>query len=548
MVNVMLQELASRIQTGLNRASIVDAGRWANQYRMMAEPYPGKWSFRSFPWLERMHKLTEEETVGQKAAQMGFTEWALNIAFYFMDVLRRDVLYVLPNSRPVASDFSITRFDKAVELSPHLKRMFSDTSNVGLKRSGTANFYLRGSNSESGLVSIPVSLVILDELERMVQENVPLALERTAGQVERRHVMLSTPSVHGEGINALFLRSTQDHWCFRCPSCSRHIELKFPDNIVIYGQTEFDPEIKKTHLICNLCKATLHHQDKINFLSTKNADWVSNQASIIRGYYVNQLYAMNLPPYEVAKYYFKSLTDPAYEQQFWNSKMGMAHIVASYQLTEEMIKACIQAYDRLVFDRQHFVTMGVDQGKKLHVEIVGWQVGQIEGNDVNMNARARVLNALELDEFEQLDRLMYQYGVRFCVIDGYPETRKAREFAARFAGRVKLCRYPNGQSARSITVPNDDQAFINVDRTSWLDQALGRFRYGTIDIPRNLDRNYVSHIGAQMRIPYKDQYGNTMARYITPANKEDHYGHARVYSEVALPLALGVGVSVDIKA
>ncbi len=548
MSSLIQMDFAKRIRDGLGRASIQSADRWASEYRVMGNPYPGKWTFTHHPWLKRMHLLTEEETIGMKAAQMGFTDWAINVAFYFLDVERKDVLWVLPNSTTDASTFSSSRFDVALELSEHLNDMFSDTQNVKHKRAGTTNFFIRGSNSESGLKSVPVSLLVLDELEEMVQDHIPLARERVSGQLLRRILMISTPKTFGSGIHALYDLSTQDHYFFKCPACRRHIELTYPDNIVIVGEDETDTRIRESHLICDKCKATLHHEDKINFLALKNADWQSQfPGRLKRGYHISQMYAMNLPPYIIAEAHFRAKTDPAAEQELYNSKLGLPHIVKSFQLTEEMFNSCISNYRALQFDRKHFVTMGVDVGQNvLHVEIDGWEIGQHSGYDINTYSRCRMLGEFTVHEFNQLDTLMQAFGVRFCVIDCQPDKRSALEFANRYPGRVKLCRYTVGVNGRNMSVAPDSEHIIHVDRTSWLDLALGRFRTGTIELPSNVSTDYRKQVLAQIRVPKKDQNGNLVAKYETPGKLHDHFGHARTYAELALPFAVGMGQAENI--
>ncbi len=532
--------------SGLSRKAITEPSRWACKYRVMGHPYPGLWNFDHHPWLKEMHDSKAESTVGQKSAQMGFTEWALNVAFHFLDIKQMDVLYVLPNKQPDASDFSSGRFDKALELSDHLRQMFSDVQNVGHKRAGPTNMYIRGSNSRSQLKSIPVGLIILDEVDEMTQENIPLAIERLSGQLERYDIKLSTPTIPDFGINYYFEESTQEHFMFRCPSCKRHIELKFPDNVRICGNDASDPDCDRSTLFCTECKADLPHEGKIQYINT--GTWIPTKSrSSKRGFYINQLYSMNLPPSVLVRAFHNAKKDPSAEQEFYNSKMGLPHIVAGARITSPMIEQCIGSYQKIDFNRQGLVTMGVDQGRTLHVEIDQWKLQARSGYDINSYARCRVLTHLELNSFEELDRLMFDFGVQFCVIDGQPERRKALEFANRFPGLVKLCWYPNGVQGRNVTVSSDDELTVKVDRTSWLDLSLGRFKNGTIEIPMDTGMDYKNHIMAQVRIPKKDANGNPITRYETPGNRADHYGHARNYAEIALPFAAGLGVASDIR-
>ena len=543
----MLEAFAERINSGLNRKSITSAARWACKYRFMGHPYPGVWNFMHHPWLKDMHDSTAELNIGQKSAQMGYTEAVLNISFYFCDVKRMDVLYVLPNTRPDAADFSSGRFDKALELSEHLQKLFSEVQNVGHKRAGSTNLYIRGSNARTGLKSIPVSLLVLDELDEMTQEHIPLAKERLMGQLERYMWMISTPTIPDFGINFYFNDSTQEHFVFKCPMCSKFIQLRFPDNLVVCGEVPSDPKVEESYLICNECKGVLRHEDKFQYINTGR--WVADYPGRVhRGFHINQLYSMHLPPSVVARAYLESLRDPHAEQELYNSKLGLAHTVAGARITEDLVNACIGDYRKIEYNSRGLVTMGVDVGHRtIHVEIDRWQVGERYGNDVNTDSRPQVIWEGTVDNFEDLDRLMFDYHVRFCVVDSQPSRREAIAFANRFPGHVMLCTYSSGVAGRNISNSAESEYMIRVDRTSWLDLSLGRFKRGEIGLPIDATLDYKAQICAQVRIPTKDKDGNPMTKYETPGNRADHFGHARNYAEIALPFALGIGVNTDIR-
>jgi hypothetical protein len=140
--------------------------------------------------------------------------------------------------------------------------------------------------------------------------------------------------------------------------------------------------------------------------------------------------------------------------------------------------------------------------------------------------------------------LMLRFGVRFCVIDAQPERRKAKEFATRFNGRVKLCFYGRGLNGKQINVQKDEP-IITVDRTSWLDLSLSRYRNDTIKLPRTADLEYKSHLQALVRRYKKDKDGNPTAEYVC-GEKPDHYAHARNYAEIALPFAANLSQNFNI--
>lgn len=514
----------------------------------MGQPFPGPWSFKYHPWLREIHDTDAEMIIAQKAAQVGLTETALNKTFYKIGSQRIDCLYVLPAKQPDATDFSSSRFDVALELSPSLSNLFSDVKNVGHKRAGTANLYVRGSRSRAALKSIPVGFIVFDEVDEMDQDNIPLAMERASGQRSRQVMMLSTPTIDNHGINAYFKDSTQEHFFFKCPACSRHVEMTFPESIVITAESPTDPRIKESHYICKECKNTLHHQDKWRFL--ESGIWVPQYKDReARGFQITQMYSSALAgdPKDFATAYLNSLNDPADEQEFFNSKLAKTHIPDGAQIDDIQINDVMGSHIKGPLKDVKLVTMGIDVGRWLHVEIDEWILGsQQNTKDVNAAAFCRVINQTKVETFEQLVTLMKEYKVLYAVIDAHPERRKALDFAMTFPGHVSLCFYPRGISGKNINISPDNSAepTVSVDRTSWLDLSLGRFRTKRISLPRNTDLEYKTHIKSLVRISEKDDDGNVIGRYIK--NGEDHYAHARNYAEIALPLALAMGYTSSI--
>jgi len=540
--------LNERISAGLKRKTVTTCSKWAESYRVMGQPFPGPWNFKHHPWAKDMHDCTNEMVIGQKAAQMGYTEVALNWVFKAIDVDAKSVLYVLPATTPDASDFSSSRFDPALELSTHLQNLFSDVKNVGHKRAGDANFYIRGSRSRSQMKSIPAALLIFDEVDEMNQDNIPLAFERASGQIDKQFFLLSTPTIDNFGINFYFIQSTQDHYYFRCPHCNKYTELIYPDCLVITGETLTDEELKNSHLICKECKIKLEHKTKTEWLGLDNSKWVSTHANRdSRGFYINQLYSMTMEPYKLAQSFIRAQSNPADEQEFYNSKLGQTHVVEGARVLDEHIENCKGTHKKKMESKgSKFTTMGIDVGKWLHYVIEEWTFdSNIQFNDINLMSTVKLIQEDKLAHFEELDDVMHRYGVLFAVCDAQPERRKALEFAQRFWGRVKLCFYGNSMNGKQIHVHEESEHTITVDRTAWLDLSLGRFRSGRITLPMDISKEYQQNIKAPVRIYEKDRNGNPVGRYVR-GNEEDHFAHSRNYSEIAFPLGAGLSVSQNI--
>jgi len=520
--------LLKRLQFNFNRSSVTKASEWACKYRVMPKPFPGPWNFKHHPWTREMHDAQDELIVGMKAAQMGYTEAAINRSFFALDVLQENVLYVFPSASPDAKDFTASRFNPALELSPHLQQLFSDVQNIGHKRAGSANFFIRGSRSRSQLKSLPAGDIVLDELEEHTKENIPLAFERASGQSRRRVFCLSTPGVPGNSIDQYFQESSQDHFFFDCPRCGRSMQLTL-ENLVITADKVSDSRIKRSHLICLHCKGILHHQLKTDFLA--DGVWQPTYTNrMSRGFAINQLYSTILEPYKIAHSVLKAKDSPEDETELYNSKLGLPHAVKGAQLDSETIAKCYGGEWQQKRTSSLVHTMGVDVGKHLHYWIDSWL---FDGSIIT--SHAKTLKVGKCEHFEDLDVLMHDFRINHCVVDANPERRKALEFAKRFDGLVHLCFYSDSSNARELVLSSDETC-VTVDRTSWLDMSLGRFRTERIMCPP-LPEEAEEHLKNLVRVYTKDKHGNPVGRYVTPKG-EDHFAHSRNYSEIALPLAV----------
>ena len=180
----LLTEMTWSIADGLQSRTLTSCSRWTQKRRIMGEPFPGRFRFTHHPWLREMMDSSAHFNYSMKGAQLGVTECLISIAFYTIDQLKRDVLYVLPTSKN-ASDFSKARFNTALKNSPYLSAIFTDTNCIELKQAGSNTLYIRGSRGNSNLKSIPVSVLLLDEVDEMDQKAIWLALERLSGQLSK---------------------------------------------------------------------------------------------------------------------------------------------------------------------------------------------------------------------------------------------------------------------------------------------------------------------------------------------------------------------------
>lgn len=535
-----------RLISGLSKKAAVMPSRWVLEHVKNLDGTQS--SFRRFPWQREMLDSKAPHNCAAKGAQLGISHCILCRAMAANDLEKRDVLYILPSLHPDASNFSNARFDSLVAASQYLSDIY-DKGNVGLKRTSTNNFYIRGAQSRSGGKSVPAGFLVLDEINEIPKWFVILVRERMSGQDVKTEWDISTPTVPEAGIDKIWLESSQEHFFFPCPKCSRHIRLTYPECLEVVGD---DPDstqvLQASYLKCPECYGKLEHLDKPNFLApAKFVAAVTGKEK--RGFHVNQLYSATVTPGEVAAASIRARFSDLEAQEFFNSKLGLPHAPEGSKVTEEAVNACKRGHRNLDVPHDGFAlrTMGVDVGSRIHFEICEWWVGEAIGDDCNSNSLPRVIRTGFCQSFEQLDGLMHDYRINMCVIDAMPETRMAFAFSQRHLGKVKMCFYAQGMTGRMLKESKWDhgEPIINVNRTMWLDQSLGRFRAATIELPADLPYEYMEHVKVPSRIWKYDKNGNPVVSYDN-ADKADHHAHSRNYAEIALPLALGVGVHEEV--
>lgn len=534
MITDLLRHAADQVES----RTLTSASRWAHKHIILGAPFPGPLQFTHHPWMREMLDARADICVGQKAAQLGYS--TLTVAITLKTIADgRNALYLLPTRTPDASDFSITRFDKIIDSSDFLSNLFQRNKNVGVKRADSGTIYIRGMNSNSALKSVDVSLIIFDEVDEMPPEKIPLAMQRLAGQIIKNMWFISTPTIPDYGINAKLQESTESHFIFKCPSCSKHIELNFPDNLEVCGTHHTDSDCTKSYLKCNECQAKLEHRDKPNFL--KSAKFHPTRQSDLLGFYINQLYSATVSPEELARAYFRAQIDLAAEQEFYNSMLGLARLVQGARLDDIDITSCYGNYRSTEMPRRgKLVTIGIDVGKLLHYCIDEWSFDR-PCADINLAAIPKTLVAGTLSNFSDIKNLIVNYNPAQIIIDSEPETRKALELVAYFPGLVKLCKFTRSDVDNAIT----GDIIVKTNRTAWLDTALSRYKTGRTTVPLDLPPEFIPHMKALVRRYRKTSDGELASQYISTG--PDHYAFARVYSEIAFPLAVARQHNRDIR-
>ncbi len=305
--------------------------------------------------------------------------------------------------------------------------------------------------SRVGLKSIPVDLIILDELDEAPQQAVDMAMERMGHSEFREVLMLSNPTIPDYGIDKAFQETDQRHWLLKCPSCGYHtcLEDTFPGCL---------REIKgRVIRACERCQGELN---------PSAGEWVAKRPIITekRGYHYSQLFSHYVKPRDILHQYrtTKNLQD------FFNLKIGIAYVEAENRLSvEEVLALC--GNEGIAASDSGPCYMGVDQGKDLHVVIGKRQFDM-----------GRIVHLGIYRDWEELDRLMKAFNISRCVVDALPEIRNARAFAERHKGYVYLNYYQEHQKGRYRW--NEQDLTVVCNRTESLDASHNEVMQGQIII------------------------------------------------------------------
>lgn len=533
----VIKNLYGNLAESLMASTLGRCSRWAEKVRVMSE---GPWSFDKHPWLRQMHDDSSNQIVIKKGAQMGVTEYALNRTLFTLDQLKKHTLYALPNERPSAMAFSKGRINTASDLSPYISGLFAISRGEGHKITRDAvNLYIRGANSRTGFKEIPVSMVVLDEMDEMEEEAIRLAEYRVDGQDDYQIIKLSTPSIDGKGIDKHYQDTTQCLFNFKCPRCSKYIHLSL-DNLVVTAEHLNDPNIANSHLICTECRGVLPHEEKQYFL--KDGIWVPTYPNNLKtGYHINQLYscAKAIHPSRLATRFLEGQYDIVAKTEFYNSSLGQCFTDDGAQITEDTINKLQRDYfnaDMRQRNRYKFVTIGIDIGQfHHHYAVVGWNFDATKGRDILAASMGRLLHYGTVDSFDQLDELINTYRPHKVVVDAQPDTNSSISLARRFKGLAYACYYSTAKQTKQITI-REDECTISVNRSFWLGTTFTKLTSQSMDLPKDISLELRQHLTSTAKTYSKDDNGNVQSEFVKRDHVPDHFLHAINYSIIALGL------------
>lgn len=480
-------------------------------YRLWIKKY---WTSRNQPLDFKQHKYLEQiyndqsrEIVYEKGAQSGFTERMITEALWLVDQFIENALYLFPSSGTV-SDLVQTRIDGPINNNKYLsnvsgrakKTEAKHADKVALKKMSKGFVFFRGSNSATQITSVPADAVFVDELDRMVQENVPYFNKRLQHSKRRWIRWASTPTIPNFGIDLKFQESDQHYCHLKCTHCGEDQVLDFFANV----------DQEKELLVCKKCRQQIVPWEC-------EMKWIpNNPTSSIRGYHISQLYSPYLNIKEIIE---ESKKTSEFEvMQFFNQILGLPYEPKGAKISDADLTACIRDYTIPYKYEKMRTYMGIDVGTLFHYSIIDDK---------------RLIMAGTCKDVDDLILIAKEYNAVCTVIDGAPEPRSSEKFARGAQGQNYLCWYTDTANFKKGEWWQKDVLKVNTGRTMSLDVSTNVIKQQLLELPKNLNDypDFKNHLRNLIRIIRENKHGDKIAEYLKTG--EDHFRHTLNYAVLA---------------
>jgi hypothetical protein len=408
----------SSLETFLEEDVVTDNGRWTIAGH---EPFGEILSL-----LDRV--LTKRETDTDitvlKAEQIGATTLGLGAALHLVADRARNVGYFLP-TKGFAHNFGRTRIKRMIERSKYLATRMRDrgvVNQASLKEFDGRFLYVLGLESMLGAISVPLDVLIYDEVDLLPAENLEWSQGRVAHSDLRVSFYFSAGYSPGAGIDLRFQEGTQHKFFVTCSTrgcrTATNLEESFPDCMAkLAGKWE---------RVCPKCFGKLDLVGK--------GRWVASYPERAKqrkySYRVSALAIPAMPAEFIMKRWEKAKRRKSELAKFRCAVLAIPDAGAMQPITDAELRRMESKSARLKIEQGDAPRYaGMDTGDLCHF----WCHEKGE--------RRRIVWLEEIDSdvaVERVTQLIGALGIRQLVIDKKPLTTLARALAYRFPNVVLL--------------------------------------------------------------------------------------------------------------
>jgi phage terminase large subunit GpA-like protein len=387
------------------------------------------------------------------SAQVGKTEWLLNILGYYMDYDPSPMLLLQPTLQ-MAEAFSKDRLAPMLRDTPALKGLVKDarardSGNTLLHKTFPGgHITMAGANSPASLASRPVRIFLADEVDRYPisagTEGDPLSLggKRTTTFFNRKKIYTSTPTIKGASrIENAYEKSDMRRYYIPCSHCGDLDTLKWSN--VKWDKDDNGNHLPETaYMVCESCGGIHYDHDKVKRM-LDGGRWVAEKETTnSAGFHLNELYSPWKKWSEVVQDFLDAKGDTEQIKTWTNTSLGETFEEAGDQIDDGYLYARREMYESQVPAEALVMTMGVDiQADRIECEIIAWGVGEQSWNidykiltgDVTQPEVWKDLEELFDYEFEHESGNILHIAST-CIDSGY-QTQLVYDFVYKHRGR-----------------------------------------------------------------------------------------------------------------
>lgn len=471
-----------------------------------------------------MDKFTDpliEQIVLCFGAQLGKTETELNMIGYALDQTQSPVMMVYPTDA-IAKFASDKRVQPMIKSVKSISDNFDENSKLLELDFNNGNYMvLVGANSPSSLSSRSIKYLFFDEIDKYPAfsgkeaDPIKLAKERTKTFVDKKIVMVSTPTVESGNIwQALMNANERRQYYVPCPHCGVSQTLKFKQIKWPDEHNDNADMIRDTaYYECEHCGEHIYDKHKMEML--RHGEWraANEPQSKVRSisYHLSSIYSPWVTFGDVAYEFKNSKGTPASLMNFINSWLAEPWRSAKTKSTQTL-HFTESTYDRgVVPDKATLLIASVD----VQLDHFWWEVRAYAPG-----VKSYLIDYGQASTWDDLEEIIVnreyptEYGeprqVMKAGIDSGFRTDEVYQFCARFP---EICIPLKGSSNhKTLTAPYSMSSVekgvigglklyvLNTDY--WKDFIFARMvrptdEVGTIHLFKDCPQEYTDHLRSE---------------------------------------------------
>lgn len=386
--------LVSNFKKSLQPPEDITISQWADKYRILpkaSSAESGPWRTSRVPYMrEIMDELSPQsparEVCVMGGSQISKTESAcINTLLYYIDNHPCPILYVQKTISAVER-FSSQRLDPSID---EIKTIAGKIDSVRSRNAANTKLLktfpggiliLGGSNSAASLRSMPMQVLLLDEIDsfEMDVDNegdpVQLAVKRTTNFPRRKIAYVSTPGTRETSrIEPIFLSGDQRYYQVPCPECG-HFQR------IVFSRIKFERDHNKkllwVKMVCEGCGSLIDENKKTEMLAA--GKWIAQNPGAERvSFHISALYSP-LGFYswtQAVTDFLEAKRERSREKlKVWtNTVVAETWSEKGRSFESGVFEKRKEEYPSDVPERAIILTAGIDvQGDRIEIEVVGW--------------------------------------------------------------------------------------------------------------------------------------------------------------------------------